>query len=193
MKDLKINMLQKERNILRKKIHETHSDTDWKLFREKRNDLKKHIKVCKRNFYASVLSSVLSKSPKEVWSTIHWILNPNPEKNPNPIIADADVLNKHFNLTARRRLDSFSKSGDHLKEVIENLLLHDDEFKITEVTYNEVQKAIQSIRADCSTGYDSIPAKYLKLCVEDITSPLCHIIKVCIKQAEHLPESMENI
>ena len=85
LKDLNINMLQKERNILRKKAHETHSDTDWKLFREKRNDLKKHIKVCKRNCYVSALSS---KRPKEVWSTIHRILNPNPEK----ITADACLL-----------------------------------------------------------------------------------------------------
>lgn len=175
LKDLNIDQLQRERNVLRKRAHETHNDTDWKLFREKRNELKKCIKTCKRNFYASALSS---KRPKEVWSTIHRILNPNPEK----ITADADLLNQHFNSTAKRLLDSSPKPGDHLKEVIENLPLHENEFKISETTYSDVYKAIQSIRADCSTGYDNIPAKYLKLCIEDITSPICHIINASIKQ-----------
>ena len=67
-------------------------------------------------------------------------------------------------------------------KVIENLPLHDNEFKISEITYSDVQKSVQPICADCSTGYDSIPAKYLKLCIGDITSPICHIINESIKQ-----------
>ena len=55
LKDLNIDQLQRERNVLRKRAHETHNDTDWKLFREKRNDLKKCIKTFKHNLYASAL------------------------------------------------------------------------------------------------------------------------------------------
>ena len=173
LKDLDINQLQKQRDFFRKRAHDTQLDSDWKLFRETRNDLKKRIKTTKRDFYKSALTS---KRPKEVWSTIHRILNPNPEK----IDADVDKLNNHFNSTATRLLGSVSKPEHHLQSIIENLPLHENEFMINETTYDDVRKAIQSVRADCSTGQDNIPAKYLKLCIDDITSRICHIINASI-------------
>ena len=91
------------------------------------------------------------------------------------------MLNLHFNSTAKRLLGSAPKPGNHLKAIIENLPLHENEFHINETTYGDVRKAIQSIRADCSTGYDNIPAKYLKMCIDDITSPICHIVNSSIK------------
>ena len=174
LKDLNINELQKKRNNLRKRAHDTQLDSDWKAFRETRNELKKRIKTTKHSFYKSALAS---KKPKEVWNTIHRILNPNPEK----IDADVDMLNLHFNSSAKRLLGSAPKPGNHLQAIIENLPLHENEFHINETTYGDVRKAIQSIRADCSTGYDNIPAKYLKMCIDDITSPICHIVNSSIK------------
>ena len=164
----------KKRNNLRKRAHDTQLDSDWKAFRETRNELKKRIKTTKHRFYKSALAS---KRPKKVWNTIHRILNPNPEK----IDADVDMLNLHFNSTAKRLLGSAPKPRNHLKAIIENLPLHENEFHINETTYGDVRKAIQSIRADCSTGYDNIPAKYLKMCIDDITSPICHIVNSSIK------------
>ena len=136
LKDLDINQLQKQRDFFRKRAHDTQLDSDWKLFRETRNDLKKRIRTTKRDFYKSALTS---KRPKEVWSTIHRILNPNPEK----IDADVDKLNNHFNSTATRLLGSVSKPEHHLQSIIENLPLHENEFMINETTYDDVRKAIQ--------------------------------------------------
>ena len=174
LKDLNITEKQQERNFLRKQAHTSQSSQDWESFRRVRNELKKLIRTAKSNFYRRALSS---KRPKEVWSTIHRILQPSPQK----INADPDTLNTHFNTTAQRLLNSRPKSESHLQNVINNFEEHDDAFNINEVTYSDVRKAILGLRNDCSTGDDQLPSKYLKLCVEDICSPLCYIINSSIK------------
>ena len=49
-------------------------------------------------------------------------------------------------------------------------------FNLCSVTYSEVTKMLTTMRSDCSTGADEIPAKYLKLSANIIASPLTHII-----------------
>ncbi|XP_066923457.1 uncharacterized protein [Clytia hemisphaerica] len=99
LKDLNISEKQKERDYLRTKCHSPQSEQkDWDLFRKIRNELKTLIRVTKSSFYRRALSS---KRPKEVWSTIHRILKPSPQK----ISADPDTLNVHFNTTAGRLLN----------------------------------------------------------------------------------------
>ena len=39
---------------------------------------------------------------------------------------------------------------------------------------------MKSLRTDCSTGYDQIPAKYIKTVADHLTSPVTHIINSCI-------------
>ena len=173
LKDLNISDKQRMRDILRKKAHETQADADWKLFRDIRNELKKLIRTAKSNFYKKALSS---KRPKEVWATIHRILHPNPQK----VDADPDLLNRHFNTTANRLLQSCPKPEQVLHEVIGNLPEMERSLTINQVTYSDVRKAILELRNDCSTGHDQIPAKFLKICVNEITSPITHIINSAI-------------
>lgn len=173
LKELNINDKQKERDYLRMKAHTSQSEEDWNLFRNVRNELKKLIRVAKSNFYRRALSS---KRPKEVWSTIHRILKPSPQK----INADPETLNKHFNTTAERLLNSKPKSENLLHQLIERLPEPENPFTIAEVSYGDVRKAILSLRNDCSTGHDQLPSKYLKLCVDEICSPVCHIINTSI-------------
>ena len=57
----------------------------------------------------------------------------------------------------------------------------DQAFRLKPTTYDEVKKIILNLRNDCSSGYDSLPVKFLKPVYEYITSPLVHIINNCIK------------
>ena len=173
LKELNIDEKQKERDYLRKKAHSSKSELDWERFRNVRNELKKLIRTAKASFYRRVLSS---KRSKEVWSTIHRIPQPSPQK----INADPDTLNKHFNTTATRLLNSKPKSEKLLHHLIESLPEPENPFNITKVTYNDVRKVILGLRNDCSTGPDQIPAKFLKLCVDEICSPITHIINSSI-------------
>ena len=88
---VEIREMQKERNKLRYLAHQTSSPSVWDKFREVRNKIRTKIKKVKREFIQKALSS---KKPKELWNTIHRILNPTPQ----PIKADPDALNKHFSV-----------------------------------------------------------------------------------------------
>ena len=50
-------------------------------------------------------------------------------------------------------------------------------FTISYTTHDEVQKIILNLRNDCSSGHENIPVKFLKPVVDQITSPIAHIIK----------------
>ena len=85
-----------------------------KQFRDVRNQLKKVIKETKKSFYYNALSS---KRPKEVWSTIHRILHPNPR----PIDANPEKLNNHFATVAERLTGREGKSHDDLIQIINDM------------------------------------------------------------------------
>lgn len=178
MKDLNLISLQKKRDILRKKAHDTQSDNDWSLFRAIKKEMKTKIKDAKRNFYRHALSS---HRPKEVWQTIHRILNPNY----SPLSVDPDQLNQHFNTTSERLTPKLRKPTEELKSIINNL---PDEpvsaFALRPATYDEVRTAINKTRNDCSTGPDSIPINLLKPVSDFIISPLTHVINSFIESCE---------
>jgi len=174
LKTLSIQALQQQRNLLRKKAHDSQSREDWKNFRNIRNEMKKTIKSAKSSFLRNALSS---KRPKEVWDTINRILHPKTSK----IEANPSVLNEHFNTTATRLLKCKEPPTQQLHEIINKFEDHPDYFNLRTATYSDVFKAIKRIRNDCSTGNDNIPSKYLKASIETITSPICHIINSCIE------------
>ena len=61
-------------------------------------------------------------------------------------------------------------------------------FVLRPVTYSEVFKLLTTMRAECSTGCDQIPIKYLKLSADIIFSPLTHILNCFINtKAPFLP------
>ena len=84
-----LNLLQK-RDILRKRANRSQNVQDRDQFKAVRDELKSKIKNAKRNFYQKALSS---RRPKEVWKTIHRILNPDR----SPLKEDPNKLNEQFN------------------------------------------------------------------------------------------------
>ena len=56
-----------------------------------------------------------------------------------------------------------------------------DRFTLKPTTYDAVKKEINNLKNDCPTGFDTIPAKYLKPVSEYIASPITNINKNCIK------------
>ena len=61
-------------------------------------------------------------------------------------------------------------------------------FVIQHTTYSEVKKIISELRNDCSSGSDNIHVKFLKPVVEEIVSPIVHIINSSIDK-EVFPDS----
>ena len=74
---------------------------------------------------------------------------------------------------------------EDLLGVIKNLPPNENDsltFNLRPVTYHEVFQALKTLRADCSTGTDLIPARFIKLAAEALASPLTNIINNSISK-----------
>ena len=172
MKDIKINNLQRKRDHWRHEAHKNPTDENWETYRESRKKIKKAIKEKKTQFYRRVLSSKNSK--------VHRILNPNM----NALQADPSALNVFFNKTVERLVGQNSTADDDILSHIDSLKSSHDSFKLQKVTYNDVLKSLESLRNDCSTGYDNIPVSFIKPIAEYIASPLTFIINNLIEESK---------
>ena len=127
------------------------------------------IKAVKSTFYKKALSS---KRSKEVWKTIHRILQPNPK----PISANPDELNNHFNNVAEKLTKKSRGTTADIHQLILDLpATSDTALQLRLATFHEIKHAIQKIRNDC-TGPDMIPINLLKPVQAFIVSPITHII-----------------
>ena len=105
------------------------------------------------------MKALSSKRLKVVWQVIHRIVHPSPR----PLRADPDILNNHFVTTTERTLGTVSDDEDLVK-LVEAPPRHPGQpFTLRKITSGEVKREIDSLRSDCSTGVDQIPAKYIKL------------------------------
>ena len=172
MKDLNITELQRKRNLLRQLQSENRNDQEiLKELRKVRNELKKKINTTKKTFLRKLLSN---KNSSETWKVINKVLHPKTKR----VDVDPDEVNTFFNTTATR---TTGQQSDPISESFLNQLNdHPDNFQLRHATYDEVKKSINLLRADCSTGYDNIPTRYIKPVSEYLISPLTHIINTCI-------------
>ena len=172
MKDLHISNLQRKRNQMRKNYRANRNQTNHLELKNVRNELKSKIKQTKRTFLKKLLSN---KNSSETWRVIKKILHPNPSK----VNVDPNEVNSFFNQTAVR---TTGKLANEINDNFINDLPHNpNSFGLRVVTHEEVQKAIKSLRSDCSTGFDNIPTKFVKAVADLLASPVTHNIKNCIQ------------
>ena len=100
------------------------------------------------------------------------------------------IFNKHFSTTAQRLLNFKPKAENILHDLIDGLPQQHNSFNITKVTKGNQKSAILNLCNDSSTVPDNIPSKYLKLCVDEIISQLCHIINESIEK-QTFPEQLK--
>ena len=186
MKTPEIENLQREREVLRAEAHKPDAgDCTWTAYRLVRNKLKYAIRSARKSFIEKALSSNKSR---EVWRVIHRILKPST----SPLRIDPDELNKHFSTTAERTTGSKAVSLDDIERLVDNLAEVNPSvsspFSLKPVSHGEVLKCIKSLRSDCSTGPDNIPARFIKLVADHLADPLTHIINNCIRNS-YFPRS----
>ena len=179
LKDPAIAELKEQRDRLRSAARARKNNKEtWEKFRAVRNRLKELIKSTKRNFMERMLSS---KKSKEVWTVIHRILHPSPQR----ITMQPDKLNNFFASTAERTIginadhvDDYASIIKFIQSLPANI---ENGFQIRTVTLKEVVHELRNIRSDCSTGPDNIPAKMIKMVADYLGSPLTDVINTCIK------------
>ena len=111
----------------------------------------------------------------------------NPPKN--RIRQNTSDLNKYFT-TLASNLSGIENEPLNESEILQllNRVPDSNAFTINYSTYDEVQKIILNLRNDCSSGHENIPVKFLKFVVDQITSPIDHIINTSIDK-EIFPDS----
>ena len=171
MKDLNISNLQRTRNEARINYRNHPCNDNLEALKSVRSQLKKSIKMTKGTFLKKLLAS---KNCAETWKVINKILHPNPAT----VKVNPDEVNKYFNETATR---TTGKAAENISdEFIQTLPEQQHSFDLHKVTYDDLMKAIKNLRSDCSTGYDNIPAKFIKPVADYLVSPLTNIINHCI-------------
>ena len=144
-------------------------DRDTTNYKTVRNKYKKLIRKKKSEFIRKKLSS---KNPKEIWSTIHRILDPPSQR----INQDPDKLNEHYTSLASKlcnKPNNSFKEGDILNS---HHVDSPESFEIEHTSYETVHKILMELRNDCSSGFDHIPPNLIKPVIDQITSLLVHII-----------------
>jgi len=132
--------------------------------------------LANKSFYQKVFSS---KRPKEIWKFVHRILHPKKNK----INVQPDTLNKHYPSTTTRILNTKPTPVNEIERLVKSTQSSlNDELNFRPTTYQKVLKEIQSLRLDCSSGYDNIPVNLIKPIAEFIASPLTYIINLGIKE-----------
>ena len=94
---------------------------------------------------------------------------------------DTNKLNKYFNETATRVVSWKSMGKEELTSLIDSFNDKENAFQLQPVTYKNIEKCIKMMRNDCSTGYDHIPASFIKPISEFLVSPITFIINNFIK------------
>ena len=99
----------------------------------------------------------------------------------NPIQQNNSDLNNYFT-TLASNLSGKENEPLNESEILQllNRVPDSKAFTIDYTTYGEVQKIILNLRNDCSSGHDNIPLTFLKPVMDQITSPIVHIINTFI-------------
>ena len=69
--------------------------------------------------------------------------------------ADPSALNVFFKKTGERLVGQNETTDDDILSHIDSLKSSHGSFRLQKVTYNDVLKSLESLRNDCSTGYNS--------------------------------------
>ena len=112
-----------------------------------------------------------------MWKVVHRILKPND----NTLKFNTNKLNKYFSDTAARLVSQKSMNKKELTSLIASFNNKENAFQLQPVTYENIEKRIKVIRNDCSTGYDHIPASFIKPVSEFLVSLITFIINNFIK------------
>ena len=176
----------RKRDQLQKQASEFSSPQLWAEYRYLRNKVNTMIKQSKKTY---LTDAVKTKNSKTVWSNIRHIV-PSKNKNVDINCIKTDT-SEHSNPVeiANVMNEYFAKVGPSIADKIPvvdagvNIPNTDNQKNVFNFQYvdNEyVLKELLSLPDNKATGVDDIPSKLLKLCAEEIVSPLTYIINLSL-------------
>lgn len=177
VKDIKA----KERNLkLYKKTKMEQCLTDYKFLRSK---IKRDIKIAYNNYISNVENNI-QHDAKVFWNFIHS-KKTNKNKIPSELTLN-DVKIEGGQEIAQSFADYFksvfqtSEKADHVDPNFSDV--SSETITLTEVTQNDVLKAINKLKNKKTLGLDYVPSYVIKGCKDILVKPLTILINLALKQ-----------
>ncbi|CAF4796481.1 unnamed protein product [Pieris macdunnoughi] len=167
------------------------------LKRDPQNEILKITYKRYRNFCCSLLRKLKrehdkfllksAKSNKETWAAIKYVTDSSSKKssadelirNCNALDAVEDI-NSYFSNVGRELAEKLTGCKYNYKCTRSNCLTNS--FVLMPPDEAEVESLILSSKNDCATGWDSIPARFLKMVRHVIVSPLTILFQTCFRE-----------
>ena len=174
------------------KLHKQNPNDSELLHRYKRYKklFNKLLWISKQRYYHSKIEKCAGDM-KKTWGIVREILNKKVNMN-HPValsvdgkrISDsvdiADAFNVHFSSVGSKLADRISSSDGHFSDFLRDKfvsLMPDNNFST-----EELKKVIVSLDETKSAGCDGIHPRLIKLAVDSVASPLCHVFNCCLNQ-----------
>ena len=171
MKDEKIISAYQNLQFLRAKSLTTGNQ---KLYQRQKKFYRKTIKEVKHSFFKKAMST---NDSKKVWETIHKFLTQQQKR----IHHSPSDMNTYFSELASNLTSKNNKQCD-FDAILRNLPRDNrpNESHINHTTYQEIEKIINGLKNDCSSGFDNIPIRLIKPVSEFFISPIVDLINTSI-------------
>lgn len=156
-------------------------------YKRYRNFCNTLLKKIKRNYEKSLLQN--SKNNKEKWNAIKSITDTNKQKTS----AEQLISTTKSGLEAVNHINHyFANIGKQLADDIKQIATpYTDRYEVPTILNSivllppdeaEVESLIMNLKNDCSVGWDSIPAKFLKLAKHIMVPHLTKLFELCFTQ-----------
>ena len=184
----------KKKNELYRKFTEKNTESSKQCWKEANYKVTEDIRKAQTQYYRSLLLDH-SNNTQKLWKNFGKILKNsrsrtkiNKIKVNNKIVTDPLQVTKEFN-------DFFTNIGSNLANNFDNQ--HSDTFReylnnpvlesfcLLETNIFEVKHFIEKINIKKATGYDDLPAKFLRISASLIAEPLSKIFNLSISNGEY--------
>lgn len=161
--------------------------TYGETYRKYRNKLVNILRAAKNQYYKDKLNEYMN-DPKKQWSILNSLMGRTQSKsdvielNP-PRENSAEAFNSHFSNINIGQTQSPTRHRRYLTlDIMHSLFMEP-------TSGTEITGIIFSIKSN-SPGYDDIPSNLLKKISPYISSPLCHVFNLCLREG-HFPDQMK--
>lgn len=178
-------------NLHRKSLADPKNGIVEVTYKRYRNHCNLLLRKLRNAHESSALKS--AKDNKETWNIIKSITHQTGKQNsadkllPATGIADApdaiEQINHYFSNIGKLLADNIlKKQNSSLPPYVIETPPARDSLVLLPPDEAEVEAVINNLKNDCATGWDSIPAKLLKLGKEVLVPPITKLIEACFEQ-----------
>lgn len=192
--DVELKGYMSQRNQAKEKAQNSGCTKDRENYCKLRNQVTKLNQRKKKLYYALQLTRT-KNDPKKLWSTLNDIMGRNTSPQPTFIENGGTFITKpkeiadHLNNFFRSKVNKLRKESSQRADSSSIVNIQDYmkdkscQFEFSELTVETVVRLVKGACGDKQPGMDGIDGKLIRLAVDYVAQPICHILNTSLKQA----------